>query len=308
MTNSPAELKGAAADRAMDTRLAQSILPLQERVNDALRAVGDTWNGPAPLPEGMRYALLAGGKRLRPVVVLAACEAAGGNPSNAEAAAVALEMVHSYSLVHDDLPALDNDVLRRGKPTVHVAFGHANAILIGDARLTDSFRLLADDPCLSDRAKVRAVSVLANAAGPNGMVGGQVRDMAADAKGVDELLRLHAEKTGALFVAACRLGATAAGADEAVENALVAYAEAFGEAFQIGDDLVDLLDLDPTAGHEASVNLAAILGPEAAAERVRNAAARTTSALDRLPGPTEPLRAIAAWVIERADDALARTR
>jgi geranylgeranyl diphosphate synthase type II len=204
---------------------------------------------PARLVQAMRYSLLAPGKRLRPLLVLLAAEACGGSAAGALPAACALEMVHTYSLVHDDLPAMDDDDLRRGRPTCHKQFDEATAILVGDALLTLAFQVLADDvrpPALA----ARCCRELARAAGPGGMVGGQVEDLAwegrADATAAD-LEQVHRLKTGALFGAALRVGGliglaeSAAGPEgEAWLAALDRYAAALGLAFQISDDLLDV--------------------------------------------------------------------
>ena len=191
---------------------------------------------PGRLREAMRYAVLGGGKRLRPIVCVAACRAAGGGPEAALAAACAVELLHAYTLVHDDLPAMDNDVLRRGKPTVHVAFGEANAILVGDALLTAAFAALA---ALGARA-AEAVTVLAERTGVRWLLGGQARDIAAGVPTtIAELETIHQGKTGALFAAAAELGALSAGADAAARERLGGWGMALGVAFQHTDDRAD---------------------------------------------------------------------
>ena len=191
---------------------------------------------PGRLREAMRYAVLGGGKRLRPVMTFAACVAAGGEWTAARPAAAAVELLHAYTLVHDDLPAMDDDALRRGRPTVHVAFGHAEAILVGDALLTAAFGALAD---LGSRA-ADAVAVLARRAGVDELLGGQARDVAGQQPAtIDELERLHAGKTGALFAAAAELGAICAGADPETRRRLARFGLAFGIAFQHADDRDD---------------------------------------------------------------------
>lgn len=197
---------------------------------------------PGRVREGMRYAVLDGGKRMRPCMVVAACEAAGGSAQQALSAGCALEMVHAYSLVHDDLPAMDDDTERRGRPTAHVAFGESMAILIGDALLTRAFEVLADpDAGLSRYQTAEGVAVLAHYAGIDGMVGGQAMDMSFG-QDIDDLQRLeavHARKTGGLYAAAGALGAIAAGADKATVEALERYGMAWGVAFQHADDALD---------------------------------------------------------------------
>jgi geranylgeranyl pyrophosphate synthase len=188
---------------------------------------------PGRLREAMRYAVLGGGKRLRPIVTVGACAAAGGARAAALPAAVAVELLHAYTLVHDDLPAMDNDTMRRGRPTVHVAFGHAEAILAGDALLTAAFGALAE-------LGGDAVAVLAERAGVAWLLAGQARDIAAAAPAtIDELERIHAGKTGALFAAAAELGAIAAGAGADARARLARFGMALGIAFQHADDLDD---------------------------------------------------------------------
>lgn len=196
---------------------------------------------PGRLREAMRYGVLQGGKRMRPVLTVAACEAAGGSVDDALPAGCALEMIHAYSLVHDDLPAMDNDLERRGKPTVHVEFGHANAILVGDALLTDAFRVLVSGTGLAPAGMARAVLTLAKHAGIDGMVGGQALDLQAgqDIDDLATLERVHALKTGGLYAAAGALGALSARAESDVVDRLERYGLAFGIAFQHADDVLD---------------------------------------------------------------------
>lgn len=201
--------------------------------------------GPTVLHEAMRYAVFGRGKRLRPVLVLSACRALGGEQSQALPAAAAVELIHTYSLVHDDLPAMDDDDMRRGRPTLHKVYDDATAILVGDALLTLAFELLADDlgrQCGPDIA-VQASLELARAAGSQGLIAGQMKDLAAEGQNVDaeSLERIHRAKTGALFVACVRLGGLTAGADHRQLAALTTYAQAFGLAFQIVDDILDVV-------------------------------------------------------------------
>jgi len=192
-----------------------------------------------PLREAIRYAALGPGKRLRPALVVAACEAVGGTVDAAMAPSAAVEMLHAYTLVHDDLPAMDDDDERRGRPTVHVRFDEATAILAGDALLTEAFVALAD---LGPRA-ADAVRVLGRRAGAVELLAGQARDLAAERRGVsptwDELETIHRGKTGALFAAAAELGAIAGGADAAQRAALADFGMTVGIAFQHGDDRLD---------------------------------------------------------------------
>ncbi|MFV8752432.1 polyprenyl synthetase family protein [Nannocystaceae bacterium ST9] len=215
---------------------------LVDQTLDALLPATDPARDPGRLREGMRYAVLLGGKRMRPLLTIAACEAAGGQAAHALPGGCALEMIHAYSLVHDDLPAMDNDLERRGQPTVHVAFGHGNAILIGDALLTDAFRVLARGAEGMSRANMaEAVMVLSKHAGIDGMVGGQALDL-VEGQSIDALERLeevHAMKTGGLYAAAGALGALAAQASPEQVDRLERYGLAFGIAFQHADDILD---------------------------------------------------------------------
>ena len=215
----------------------------RKRVDEALLQLLPTGtDDPGRLKEGMRYSVLLGGKRMRPMIVIAACEAAGGTVEAALAAACALEMVHAYSLVHDDLPAMDNDLERRGKPTVHVAFGHAQAILIGDALLSRSFEVLANGaPGVTPDNVSRAVVRLAIHSGVDGMVGGQALDIAhgQDIHSLALLERVHSLKTGALYAAGGALGALSANASTAQVRDLETWGLKFGIAFQHADDILD---------------------------------------------------------------------
>jgi geranylgeranyl pyrophosphate synthase len=253
--------------------LATYLGELRSDVEAALERVlaslaGD--DAPAPIAEPVRYALVGPGKRLRPCLTLAAAEAVAGRTGLAAPAARALalpaacavEMIHTYSLVHDDLPAMDDDTLRRGRPTTHVVYGDGMAILAGDGLLTEAFTLLARRPSVlsttdppPDRS-LRAVAVLAQAAGVAGMVGGQAIDLAGTAADAQTLEDLHLRKTGALIRAAATLGPIVTGADEAAVAAIDHYARELGLAFQIVDDVLDVegsnQDLGKTAGKDAA--------------------------------------------------------
>jgi len=220
-------------------------------VNGALETLLPRPEGPAArLLETMRYAVFSGGKRIRPVLALAACEAFGGCVEDVLAPAAALELVHTYSLIHDDLPAMDDDDLRRGRPTAHKAFGEAEAILAGDALLTLAFEVLATRPAGAAMAarRAEAVALVARRAGYSGMVGGQLADLEAGRKPPAEapLEWIHRHKTGALLSASVEIGALHAGAAAGDRAAMARYGEAVGLAFQIADDL-----LDRTASAEA---------------------------------------------------------
>ncbi len=195
----------------------------------------------ADLQEAMEYSLLSGGKRIRPILALETCRLCGGDPDKALPFACAVEMVHTYSLIHDDLPAMDDDDLRRGRPTNHVVFGEATAILAGDALLTAAFEHLTNAELPADRI-VKAAQCLSHAAGPAGMVGGQALDMAGEGRALDrrELELLQSLKTGALISAAAVLGCIAAGGTTQQQELVAAYAQALGRAFQVRDDMLDV--------------------------------------------------------------------
>jgi geranylgeranyl diphosphate synthase type II len=197
----------------------------------------------AVLFDSMRYSLLAGGKRLRPVFVFDFCRMAGGCWPDATPFAAAVEMIHTYSLIHDDLPSMDNDDFRRGRPTNHKVYGEAMAILAGDAMLTSAFGHIADAPNLSADAKLRAVSYLSRCAGETGMVGGQVLDIMAEQRECteQEILNIQNRKTGALIKAACVLGVMAANGTAEQEFAAMEFADHLGLAFQIRDDMLDVI-------------------------------------------------------------------
>lgn len=239
----------------------------------------------ARLQEAMRYSLLAGGKRIRPVLVLEACRICGGEVEKALPFACALEMIHTYSLIHDDLPAMDNDDLRRGRPTNHKEFGEAAAILAGDALLTEAFFALSQAELPPDRI-VQAVACLSAQAGHLGMVGGQALDMEEKKRTVPELEQLQSLKTGALLQAAAELGCIAAGGTPQQRQGLRVYAEKLGRAFQIRDDMLDVMgeqaQLGKPIGSDAELGkstFAALLGLEACAGLVEELTAQAAQAL-----------------------------
>jgi farnesyl diphosphate synthase len=214
---------------------------------------------PAGLGDAMRYAVLDGGKRLRPLLVLAACEAVDGNPAAALRVACAVELIHAYSLVHDDMPCMDNDVLRRGKPTVHVQFGEAQALLAGDALQALAFELLTpDDDSVAAATQATLCRMLAQAAGYQGMAGGQAIDLASVGKALssEQLHDMHRLKTGALLQASVMMGAACGALTPLAQNALRDYGAAMGLAFQVVDDILDVTadsaTLGKTAGKDAA--------------------------------------------------------
>lgn len=228
------------------------------REQDAVEAALSAWvpsAAPAGLGEAMRYGVLDGGKRLRPLLVLAACEATRGARAAALRAAVAVELIHAYSLVHDDMPCMDNDVLRRGKPTVHVQFGEARAMLAGDAMQALAFEVLTpdDEPGLPAVLQARLCALLARSAGHAGMAGGQAIDLASIGVALDEaqLRDMHRRKTGALLQASVLMGAACGSVDAHAWEALSQYGAAIGLAFQVVDDILDVTQCSQTLGKTA---------------------------------------------------------
>ncbi len=249
----------------------------------------------ALLYESMRYSLMAGGKRLRPFLVMTVAEIFGGDPAVALDFAAALEMVHTYSLIHDDLPTMDNDDYRRGMPTNHKRFGEATALLSGDALLTRAFSVLSEAKCAPASA-VAAVTVLSRAAGAEGMLGGQMMDMEAEKNAPDlaTLGRLHARKTGALMVAGVELGLLAAGIfDEKIKADFRVYAEKLGCAFQIKDDLLDVYGDEQLLGkktgqdaRDGKSTYVTLMGMEAAEEAVLSLTKEAKTAIRPYAGAT----------------------
>jgi geranylgeranyl pyrophosphate synthase len=266
--------------------LAERASLLEPFLEAALPPAGES---PEPLHAAMRHLLFPGGKRLRPGLCFAACEAVGGVPERALAAAAAVELVHTYSLVHDDLPCMDDDALRRGRPTVHVAFGEANAVLAGDALLALAFEVLAG---AGDAA---AVAELAHAAGSRALVGGQALDLAAEAAPVPDAAAIeavHRKKSAALIAASIGLGARCGGADSALRARLVSFGLDVGLAFQIADDLLDAAD-------DGACSLARALGGPAARARAEALLAGALARIADLPARAEPLRELARHAVRR---------
>lgn len=263
------------------------------------------------LYQAMRYSVMNGGKRVRPLLVLASCLALGGKTANAIAPACAVELIHAYSLVHDDLPAMDDDALRRGQPTTHIAFDEASAILAGDALQTLAFEVLAEAELTpdSDAVRLQMISTLARAAGAAGMVGGQAIDLAATGQQISQehLERMHRHKTGALISASVRLGALASGrADSKQLAALANYAEAIGLAFQVQDDILDVIGNTETLGkqqgsdsqHDKST-YPALLGLEQAQFYARQLHDQALHALQGFDDQARILRLLADYIVQR---------
>ncbi|WP_278350340.1 (2E,6E)-farnesyl diphosphate synthase [Marinobacter nauticus] len=262
------------------------------------------------LQETMRYSVLGGGKRVRPALCMAAARAMGSDESTALAPACALELIHAYSLVHDDLPAMDDDDLRRGRPTAHIAFDEASAILAGDALQTLAFALLSDAPALSDRQRVTMISELARASGHQGMVGGQAIDLESVGRqlSVVQLEAMHRHKTGALIKASVRLGAlTSETVTECQLSNLTDYASALGLAFQVQDDLLDIEGDTEVIGKRQGSDAAkakptypALLGIEGARQHLARLLDEALSALESFDSEADTLRAMADYVVARS--------
>ena len=287
----------------------------QARVNAALEPL---FVAPSPemtrLYAAMRYSVMNGGKRVRPLLAYAACEALGAPAEQANGAACAVELIHAYSLVHDDLPAMDDDDLRRGLPTCHIKFGEANAILAGDALQTLAFSILSDAPMVDvpDRDRLAMVSELAQASGVAGMCGGQALDLQAEGQQVDlqALERIHRHKTGALIRATVRMGALSAGErGRAALPALDRYAENIGLAFQVQDDILDVVGDTATLGKRQGADqqlgkstYPALLGLEQARKKAHDLIADARRSLDELAAQsldTSALEALANYIIQR---------
>jgi farnesyl diphosphate synthase len=280
-----------------------------DRVETALSA----WvvpDAPAGLGDAMRYAVLDGGKRLRPLLVLAAAEAVRGNADAALRAACSVELIHAYSLVHDDMPCMDDDVLRRGKPTVHVKFGQARALLAGDALQALAFEVLTpDEGSVPPAMQARLCRLLARAAGREGMAGGQAIDLASVGSPLteDELRHMHRLKTGALLQASVVMGAACGETSGRADEALAVYGAAIGLAFQVVDDILDVTadskTLGKTAGKDArndKPTYVSILGLEESRSHARELLAQATAALDRSGlADVRALHALARMVVER---------
>ena len=283
--------------------LAAFLQEKTSRIDEALRAYMAEWDeAPANLRKAMEYSLFAGGKRLRPALALGAAEIVSGNDTPAVPAACAIEMIHTYSMIHDDLPAMDDDDLRRGKPTSHRKFGEAMAILAGDALLTMAFDVAARS------GDVRVVREISCAAGVEGMVGGQVIDMESEQQqlALEELRRLHSWKTGALIRVSTRAGALSAGANQPQLDALTAYGEHLGLAYQIADDILDVVGDEDTLGKPIGSDQAsqkatypALVGLDQARAMAQEACEAAIRALAPFGEEADSFRALAHFAIER---------
>lgn len=267
---------------------------------------------PQSLHEAMRYSVFAGGKRLRPILMIAASEAVGGCAQDVLHAACAIEMIHTYSLVHDDLPAMDDDDFRRGRPTSHKVYGEATAILAGDALLTEAFRLLADteaNPAIQADKALRVIEIMARYAGSQGMVGGQVVDMESEGKETDfpTLEYIHTHKTGGLILASVQIGALLGGGDEKQFASLTRFGGAAGLAFQVADDILDVVGDQAEMGKDVGSDQArgkatypALLGITEARQRAAELCSIAVDALAPLGERAEPLKTLAHYIVDRS--------
>jgi len=264
---------------------------------------------PAILHQAMRYSVMAGGKRLRPILCMAACEAVGGTPEKALFPGLAIEILHTYTLIHDDLPCMDDDELRRGRPTAHVVFGEANALLAGDGLLTLAFEWLARSQAPAPYPPNQLALELAEAAGSQGVIGGQVEDLSAEGQeaNADLVDYIHRHKTAALIRASVRIGGICAAASPAALAALTRYGECAGLAFQIADDILNVtstsLQLGKPVGNDAELKkltYVAVHGLEASRTRANTLVEEAVQAIRSLPGDPQPLIALAEYTVKRA--------
>jgi geranylgeranyl diphosphate synthase type II len=281
-------------------------------VDEALEKLFPEPDGPAAdVVRAMRYSLFAGGKRLRPILCIAGAEAVGGEGRAVLSVACALELIHTYSLIHDDLPVMDDDDLRRGKPTNHKVYGEAVALLAGDGLLTEAFRVMSRMDAYRDvepRAVLRVIWLVAEAAGHRGMVGGQTVDIQSEGREVDSALVrfIHTHKTGALIAASVTAGSILGGADEEQTAAMSAYGENIGLAFQIADDILDvegnLEEMGKAVGGDAQrrkITYPGVLGLEKSKETQKMLVSQGIDFLNRFDHRADPLRYLATYIIER---------
>ena len=283
--------RAAAVDAALE-----QVLTFDVRVPDAL-------------VEGMRYTVFAGGKRIRPILTLAACEALGGDTTRAMIPASAIELIHTFSLIHDDLPSMDDDDLRRGKPTLHKVMGEGNAILVGDALQAFAYEIIAGDDALNPAARMALITELARATGLSGMVAGQIVDLESEDREIsaETLDFLHSRKTGALITASVRMGGICASADERQLDDLSRYGNSIGLAFQIVDDILDVTGDTESLGKAARADevhgkatYPAIHGMEASRRKAAECLADALHSIESFGNNAENLRAIASFIVNRS--------
>jgi len=299
----------------MNDRFSTYLKNSNQRVNQALEHYSQQATSSAALlrlREAINYSLLNGGKRIRPLLVFASAQAlkAGSELNPAlDDAACAIEMIHAYSLVHDDLPAMDDDDLRRGQPSCHRAFDEATAILVGDALQSMAFELLSTiEPITADR-KIQLINTLANASGPNGMVGGQAIDLGSVGQALDleQIEQLHRLKTGALIRAAISMGAVIANGTDDQLNQLDDYGQAIGLAFQVKDDILDIESETGTLGKQQGADIAknkptypSLIGLDSAKQKLDQLHNQALAALEPFDEQAEPLRDLATYIITRS--------
>jgi geranylgeranyl diphosphate synthase type II len=282
----------------------------RQLIDEYLSGYFDSSSPPQVLFEAMKYSLLAGGKRIRPVLMLASYEACGKNPGDIVPQAASLELIHAYSLIHDDLPSMDNDDLRRGKPTNHRVFGEAVAILAGDALLTEAFRMMTESggASLPPGSLVRAIREIALAVGAYGMVGGQVQDMLSESAEPDSDMVhfIHLHKTAAFIRSAATIGGILADAGKEKEMALGAYGEHVGLAFQIIDDILDIEgkteEIGKPAGSDQSkrkMTYPSAVGVNTAKREARDHGKKAIESLGKFSSEADPLRHIAEYLLSR---------
>lgn len=309
---SSSRLTRPAPERTERVKIDQYLARRRQQIDAHLELCVPQPPQPDRLIEAMRYSLFAGGKRLRPILAMAAAEALSGKTADILPFAAAIELIHTYSLIHDDLPAMDDDALRRGKPTSHVVFGEALAILAGDALLTEAFHIMGEatvNAGVRQRKAAQVLTEVAAAAGPRGMVGGQAADMQAEQMGVDLPIVefIHVRKTGELIRVSVRAGAILSGARAPQLRRLTRYSEFLGLAFQVADDILDEEGstrlTGKLAGRDRSRHKAtfpAVMGLPAAKERARELLSSAIGELDSFGKAAEPLRQIARLVVARA--------
>lgn len=292
-------------------QFAHELQYCQQRINQFLASeFSDIEVSPSPLAEAMKYGLLLGGKRVRPFLVYATGRMLGADMNALDYAAAAIEAIHAYSLIHDDLPAMDNDSLRRGQPTCHIAFDEATAILAGDALQAFAFEILTKATALSAEQKLALVKTLSSASGIGGMCLGQSLDLISENKQISlfELEKIHRNKTGALLCAAVKMGFICSPhfADQNLEQQLNRYAAAVGLAFQVQDDILDIEGESAVIGKTVGSDLAAdkstypkLLGLDGAKQKAHDLYQQSLQTLDELPFNSEALRALAEFVISR---------
>ena len=287
------------------------LVSMRKQINAALVMMLDSAANSSLISKAMKYSLMAGGKRLRPILCLAATEAVGGKSENTMRAACALEMIHTYSLIHDDLPAMDNDDLRRGQPTCHLAFNEATAILAGDGLLTLAFQILSTNNFTNENQALKWLRVLhhiVSAAGYEGMIEGQMRDIASEGiqLEIEALAKMHALKTGALIKASIHAGAVLGDGSQKQIEQLRIYAKNIGLAFQVIDDILDV-EGDPavmgkSVGTDQTRNkntYPALMGIKESRAFARKLVNNALQALNYFDNKSDPLRAIAQYIIER---------